>query len=156
MRTIFAASQGGLPLVSVLWTILPSERHLDFVSNDYGSARSEELCNRHGVLLCRNLHQKGLSGVKKTVCRPLSLSMFTRNQSILQDRLDAERTTPVKDFLLPVVRNPNVLHQLRVTCFSTRVSVNCSEVSLGIFGILAVLESCLAASFMNKSKPALL
>ena len=73
------------------------------------------------------------------------------NASVLQDRLD-ERTTPVKNMLLPIVRNQNVLQQLRVYCYSTTVSLNCSEVSSGIFGICTVLEARLAASLMNRSK----
>ena len=55
--------------------------------------------------------------------------LSTRNQSVLKDRLDAERTTPVKDVLFPIVRNSNVPHQLRVNWYSTRVPLNCSKVS---------------------------
>ena len=73
----------------------------------------------------------------------------TQNQSVLKDRLDAEGATPAKDILFPILKNSSVPHQLRVNWYSTRVSLNCSRVSQGIFGILAVLES---ASFMNKSK----
>ena len=85
--------------------------------------------------------------MKKIVCRSLPLSMSTQNQSTLKDRLDAERTTPVKDILFPIVRNSNVHHQDRVKWYSTRVSLNCSKVSQGFLGILAVLESWIAASF---------
>ena len=81
--------------------------------------------------------------------------MSTRNQSVLKDRLNAERTTSVKNKPLPMVRNSNIPHQLRVNWYSTRVSLNCSKVSQGILGILTILNSCLAASFMNKSKPML-
>ena len=85
---------------------------------------------------------------------PSSLAFLsTWNESVLKDRLDAERATPVKKKLFPIVRNLNVLHQRRVNWCSTRVSLNCLKESQGIFGILALLESCLAASFMNKSKP---
>ena len=35
------------------------KRHLDYVSNDCDSALFEKLCNHHGVLLHRNLHQMG-------------------------------------------------------------------------------------------------
>ena len=96
-----------------------------------------------------------LSGVKKTVCCPLNAFMSTRNQSVLKDRLNAERTTSVKNKPLPMVTNSNIPHQLRVNWYSTRVSLNCSKVSQGILGILTILNSCLAASFMNKSKPML-
>ena len=41
----------------VLGMILPNTRHLDYVSNDCGSALFEELCNQHEVLLRRNPHQ---------------------------------------------------------------------------------------------------
>ena len=82
--------------------------------------------------------------------------LSTWNDSVLQDGLDADRTAPVKNFFLPTVRNQNVPHQLRVNCYSTRVSLNCSEVSQGIFGILAELETRLAASLMHKSKPTFL
>ena len=82
-------------------------------------------------------------------CLPSFVAFFsTRNQSVLKDRLDAERTTPVKEKLCPIVRNSYVPHQFRVNWYSTRVCLNCSKVSQGI-----ILESGLAASFMNKSKP---
>ena len=44
-------------------------------------------------------------------------------------------------------------HQLRVNCYSTRVSLNCSEASQGICRTFTVLEPRLAASLMSKSKP---
>ena len=96
----------------------------------------------------------GISTKRVKWCEEDSLPPFvaflsTRNQSVLKDRLNADRTTPVKNILLPVVRNPNVPHQLRVNWYSTRVSLNCSKVSQGIFGILAVLESCRPALFMK-------
>ena len=42
----------------VLWTILPTKRDLDYVSNDCDSALSEDLCNHHGALHL-DFHQKG-------------------------------------------------------------------------------------------------
>ena len=65
-------------------------------------------------------------------CEEDSLPSFvaflsTRNQSVLPDRLDDERTTPVKEKRFPIVKNSNVTHQLRVNWYSTRVSLNCSE-----------------------------
>ena len=87
-----------------------------------------------------DISPKGLRGVEKIFCRP-------------PYRLDAGRTTTVKNILLPIVRNQNVIHQLRVNCHCTRVSLNCLEASQGIFGILTVLEPRLAASLKNKSKP---
>ena len=69
------------------------------------------------------------------------------------DGLDSECTTLLKNILFPMVWNPTVPRQLWVNCYSTRVSLNCSKVSQGIFGILAILEPRLAASFMDESKP---
>ena len=63
-----------------------------------------------------------------------------------------KRTNPVKQILFRISRSPSVLHQLSINCYSTRVSLNCSNVSQGIFGILEVFKSCLA----RKSKPMLL
>ena len=81
--------------------------------------------------------------------------MYTRNQSILQDRLDAERLTAVKNYTFSNCKEVEKKHQLRVHWYSTRMSLNCSKVSQGIVGILTILDSCHAASFMNKSKPIL-
>ena len=50
------------------------------------------------------------------------------NESVLKDRLDAGGTTPVEHILFPTVRNHSVPHQLRRYCYSTRVSLNCSDV----------------------------
>ena len=75
------------------------------------------------------------------------------HESVLEDGLNAEGTTPVKHKLFPIVRNLYVLHQFRRNCYSTRVSLNCSIESQGFFGILATLEPHLAASFMDESKP---
>ena len=61
-----------------------------------------------------------------------------------------------KNILFPIVRNSNVLHQLRVNWYSPRVSWTCSKVSQGIFGILTTLNYCLAASFLNESNPLLI
>ena len=97
---------------------------------------------------------KGLSSVKKTVSRLLSLSFppgispFSRIDWMLMEE-------PSGNIVFPIVRNSNVLHQFNVNWFSARVSLNCSRVSQGILWILAVLESCLAASFTSKSKPLL-
>ena len=67
--------------------------------------------------------------------------------------MDAERTTPVKHILFPIAKNHHVPHQLRLNCYSTRVSLNCPKVRQGNFGILAILEPRLDASWMNESKP---
>ena len=79
--------------------------------------------------------------------------LSTWNESVLWDEFGTERTAPLKNIFHPIVKNQNVLHQLRVNCCSTRVSLNCSDVNQGILGILAVLEPRLDASLMNKSKP---
>ena len=76
----------------------------------------------------------GISNKSVKWCEEDSLSssfafLSTWNESGLLDRLDAERTTPVKKIFLQVVRNQNVRHQLRVNRYSTRVSLNCSESS---------------------------
>ena len=51
----------------------------------------------------------------------------TRNQSILQDRLNAPRTTSVKDVLFPVVRSRRVSHNFWHYRNTTRVSLNLLE-----------------------------
>ena len=78
--------------------------------------------------------------------------LSTWNESVLQDRLDAERTTDVKNTLFSIVKNRNVPHQLKRNCNSTRVSLNCSKVSQRFFGILTVLEHRLAASLISRSQ----
>ena len=92
---------------------------------------------------------KGLSGVKKIVCRPLLLSFppgmtpFSRIDWMLKDQ-------PFWKITLSTCKEYQIVpHQLRVNCYSTRVSLNCSEVSQGFFGILTILESCLTASSLN-------
>ena len=75
--------------------------------------------------------------------------------SSLQDRLNADRTTSVIKILFTIVRNSNISHQLRVNWYSSRMTLNCSKISYGFCGILTILNSCLAASFMNKEKPIL-
>ena len=81
------------------------------------------------------------------------LALFSSwNESVLQDGLDAERTTLVQHKLFPFARNHNVPNQFRCHCCSTRVSLNFSKISQGFFGILAILEPRLAAPFMDVSK----
>ena len=72
-------------------------------------------------------------------CEEDSLPSFvaflpTWNESVLWDGLDAERKDPVKNVFLPIVRNQNVSHQLRVNCYSTSVSLKCLKVRQGILG----------------------
>ena len=91
-------------------------------------------------------------------CKEDYLSYFVaffsiRNQFALQDRLNAPRTTSVKDVVFPVLRNRRVSHQLRHYRKTTRVSLNCSKVRQGIAVIHTVFNSCLAASFLNKQNP---
>ena len=113
---------------------------------------------RNCVIITR-LFFVGISTKRVKWCEQDSLPSFvafmsTRNQYNLKDRLNAEKDNLCeKNF--PNLRNSNILHQPKVTWHSTRVSLNCSKVSQGFFGILTILESCLAASVMDKSKPVL-
>ena len=80
---------------------------------------------------------KRVSGVKKTVCvvRPCFASP-TWNESVLMDGLDAERTAPVKTKMPSCAKNLNLcLH-----CNRSKIKKRC-------FGILAMIEPRLAASF---------
>ena len=85
--------------------ILSTTRHLDFVSNDCGSALLEELCDHHEVLLRRNLHKKRVTWCDEDSLPSFVASMSTRNQFILQDPMNGERTTSVKIILCPNVKN---------------------------------------------------
>ena len=51
--------------------------------------------------------------------------MSTRNQSVLKDRLNSERTTPVKNFLFHIVKNTKKHHQLKVNFLSIVGMVLC-------------------------------
>ena len=62
------------------------------------------------------------------------------NEALTENRLNAPRTTSVKDVLFAVLRNRRVSHQFQHT---TRVSSNCSKVAQGIFVIHTVFNSCL-------------
>ena len=81
--------------------ILPNKRHPDYVSNDCDSALFEELCNQHWVLLHQSPPPKGLSGVKKVVCRPLSLSFPPGISPFPSIDWMLKEQTPVKEILLP-------------------------------------------------------
>ena len=97
---------------------------------------------------------------------------------------DPEEEEPPDDYTVPQKvhyhshwkRNPNAVYKIQdcnwgkqshtrsswtiqqhwICWNSTRVSLNCSEVTQGMLRIITVLESCLAASFMNKAKPLLI
>ena len=60
---------------------------------------------------------------------------------------------PIKEFLFPVTRNNRVSHHLWTYRNTTRVSVDCSQITQGLFVIQAVFVSCLAAAFMNQMNP---
>ena len=72
-----------------------------------------------------------------------------------QHGLRIPRNSYVKEVLLPVVRNKRVTHQFWTYWNTTRVSLNCSEITQGILVIRAVFESFLFAAFMNQVSPIL-
>ena len=122
--------------------ILLTKRHLDFVSNDV-----EVHLQRNSVIITRFFFI-GIATKKVKWCEEVGSSSFvasmsTRNQSILQDRVDAERTTSVIKILFPIVRNANISHQLRVNWYSSTMSLNCSKVGEGFCEILTILDCCL-------------
>ena len=88
----------------------------------------------------------GISTKRVKWCEEVSLPSFaaflsTRNQSVLKERLNAERTNPCEKYI------PS--NSKESECTPSKVSLNCSKIIQGMFGILVVLESCLDASFMK-------
>ena len=67
-----------------------------------------------GLLLRRHLHQKDQVVSRRQYCRLPLLSFPLAMSPFLKDRLNAERPTPVKNIFLPIARNQNVRHQLKV------------------------------------------
>ena len=96
----------------VFCTILSNKRLPDYVSNDCDNVLSDELCNIMGFFFI------WIFTIRAQRCKEDYLSYFVaffsiRNQFALQDRLNAPRTTSVKDVVFPVLRNRRVSHQLR-------------------------------------------
>ena len=127
----------------VLWIILSNRRYLDCVSNTCDNALSEESCNYHGVFFVWIFTER----IQKCEEDCLSASVVflsTRNQST---------TTSVKDILFPVVGNRRVSRQFWHCRNTTRVFMNCSQVTQGIFVIHSIFNSSLTAAFMKQMNP---
>ena len=77
---------------------------------------------------------KGLRGVKNMVCRPslLAMSPFSRMDWMLREQLLWNTNS------FQSQGTKNVPHQFRCNSYSTRVSLNCSTTSQGIFGMIAI------------------
>ena len=76
----------------VLGKILPNERHPDNVFNDCGSALFEELCNHHEFFFI-GISTKRIKWCEEDGLSSLVAFLSTQNDTFLEDRLNAERTT---------------------------------------------------------------
>ena len=84
---------------------LPNKRHPDYVSNCCDIALFEELCNHHRAFFFIGILPERIEWCEEDSLSSWCAFLSTWNVSVLQDRLDAERTTPRKYIFLPIVRN---------------------------------------------------
>ena len=104
-----------------------NERHLDNVSNMFCSALSEN-CVIIMVYFHLDFHQKNQRCEED--CLPCFCRFLFHLESVrLQERLNAPRTTFVKDLVFPIVRKRLASHQFRHYRNTTGLSLNCSTVT---------------------------
>ena len=135
----------------VLGTILPNKRRLDHVS------KTVVVHFLRNCVIITGFFFVGISTKRVTWCEEDSLPSFVaffsiQNQSVLKDRLNAERTTLVENILsnceesecTPSTQCQLIFHQSVLELLKSKPR---------FFGILAVLEPRLATCFMDVSKP---